>query len=55
MRNLISNLLELAGAVGLVVAVGFDQGPIAALYTGSLIAIVFGVALSGPLRRRPPR
>lgn len=55
MRNLISNLLEVLGAAGLIVAVALHLGPVAALYVASLASVLFGVALSGPLRRRPPR
>jgi len=51
LKQKLSSALEVLGAVIITTAVYFDHGIAAAGYVAGGLAILFGVALSGPLRR----
>jgi len=49
----LSSALEVLGTILIVGAIYISYGIAAAGFTAGIASIVFGIALAGPLRRRP--
>jgi hypothetical protein len=52
LRAVASAVLEIAGAAAVTIGIHITLGPGPALVAGGMLAVIFGVALDGPIRRR---
>lgn len=52
MKSYLSTLLEVAGATAVTAGIYEAFGPGAGLIAGGALAVAFGIAYDGPIRRR---